>query len=422
MALVALVGMVLGACSSTVSSPVAVPADGRPVEDVTSRALAYAPPMGWNSWNRFGCDIDEQLIRDQAEAMVRSGMREAGYYYVVVDDCWMAPQRDAQGRLQPDPERFPSGMAALGEYVHRLGLGFGLYASAGATTCTGLPGSFGYEEIDARTFAEWGVDYLKYDYCDDGQGTPPPPDPPASERYDRMITALRNTGRPVVVSVVEWGINQPWLWSRQVGGRLWRTTLDIKDNWDRVVEILDQQVGLEAYSGPGGWNDPDMLEVGNGGMTVTEYRSHFSLWALLNAPLMAGNDLVSMDEETRRILLNRELIEVNQDWGGIQGHKVRDDGDVEVWVKPMSDCSTVVVLFNRAEEPRTVTATVEEAKLPRSASYHVRDLWTGEESTTTGELRGEVEPHGVVVYRVTPDCHPWSAPTGRSGNGSPGNR
>jgi alpha-galactosidase len=232
--------------------------------------------MGWNSWNHFHCDIYEDLIRETADAMVASGMREAGYEYVNIDDCWMAPQRDANGDLQADPERFPSGIKALADYVHARGLKLGIYSSAGTKTCQGLPASLGHEEADARKFAEWEVDLLEYDNCN-------PQGVPAIERYTRMAEALEATGRPIVLSICEWGENDPWLWGAELG-HLWRTTGDIRDTWGSMVSILDQQVGLEDYSGPNAWNDPDMLEVGNGGMTTDEYRSHMSLWALLDAP------------------------------------------------------------------------------------------------------------------------------------------
>ncbi|CAM06226.1 glycoside hydrolase family 27 protein [Saccharopolyspora erythraea] len=354
---------------------------------------APTPPMGWNSWNKFACDIDERLITETADAMVASGMKDAGYTYVNIDDCWMAPERDAEGRLQADPHRFPSGIKALADHVHAKGLKLGIYSSAGTKTCQGLPASLDHEEIDARSFAEWGVDYLKYDNCNN-EGRP------AVERYSEMSEALRATGRRIVYSICEWGENDPWNRGRDVGGHLWRTTGDISDSWSSMTSLLDQQVGIEQHSGPGGWNDPDMLEVGNGGMTDTEYRAHFSLWALLNAPLLAGNDLRSMDEPTARILLNPELIAINQDWGGKQGYRVRDDGETEVWAKPVSDGSVAVVLFNRDGQERRISATTEEVGLPGADRYRVRDLWTGDESQNDGELGASVPSHGAVAYRV----------------------
>ncbi|HEY6738115.1 MAG TPA: NPCBM/NEW2 domain-containing protein [Actinopolymorphaceae bacterium] len=363
-----------------------------PADDV---GLAPTPPMGWNSWNKFHCDIDEELIRETADAMVSSGMRDAGYEYVNIDDCWMAPTRDQNGRLRPDPERFPNGIKALADYVHDRGLKLGIYSSAGTATCQGLPASLGYEEIDARTFAEWEVDYLKYDNCNN-QGIP------AKERYAAMGKALAATGRPIVYSICEWGSDDPWLWGNEVGGDLWRTTGDISDTWGSVMTLLDQQVGLEPYSGPHGWNDPDMLEVGNGGMTDTEYRAHMSLWALLNAPLLAGNDLRSMSATTLEILTDPDVIAVNQDWGGQQGSKRRDDGDSEVWAKPMSDGGVAVVLPNRASKAATIAARPAELGLPKARHYAVHDLWADTVEGTTGVIRATVPSHGAAMFVVRP--------------------
>jgi alpha-galactosidase len=350
--------------------------------------------MGWNSWNKFGCDINEDLIRQTADAIASSGMRDAGYRYVNIDDCWMARERDTEGRLQADPVRFPSGIKALADYVHAKGLKLGIYSSAGTHTCAGYPASLDHEDVDARTWADWGVDYLKYDNCFNE-------DRPALDRYRAMGEALRKTGRDIVYSLCEWGQNKPWEGlGREVGGHLWRTTGDISDNWTSVMGILDQQVGLEQHAGPNGWNDPDMLEVGNGGMTDAEYRAHFSLWAVLNAPLIAGNDIRSMDDATKRILLNRDLLDVNQDWSGAQGRKVRDDGDQEVWAKRMSDGSVAVVLLNRGTSNAAVGATAAELGLPAARTYRVKDLWSKEEHASAGTIRGGVPAHGAVTYRV----------------------
>jgi len=382
-----------GLVSGVVLSALAV-AFGPPASAVPGQNLLPAPPMGWNSWNKFGCAIDENLIRQTADAMAGGGMRDAGYRYLNIDDCWMAPQRDANDDLQPDPKRFPHGIAALADYAHARGLKLGIYSSAGTRTCAGFPASLDHEKADARKFAQWGVDYLKYDNCNNENR-------PAIQRYQAMSDALRATGRPIVLSLCEWGSNQPWKWGARYG-ELWRTTDDIKDSWLSFTGILDQQVGLEQYSGPNAWNDPDMLEVGNGHMSDTEYRAHFSLWALLNAPLIAGNDLRSSDPATAKILRNRDLIAVDQDWGGKQGHKIRDDGDVEVWAKPMSDGSAAVVLFNRGTTPADVAVRAADLGVRHAGRYRVRDLWTGEESHSTGDLHGTVASHGAVVYRVWP--------------------
>ncbi len=356
--------------------------------------IAKTPPMGWNSWNKFGCNVSEQLIREIADAIVSSGMKEAGYQYVVIDDCWQV-ERDALGRIVPDAARFPSGMQALAGYVHGKGLKFGLYSDAGAKTCEGRPGSNGYEIVDAQQYAAWGVDYLKYDWCStDGV------DPKIA--YPTMRDALRATGRPIVFSMCEWGRSKPWEWARGVG-HLWRTTGDISDRWQSFVRLLDQQAGLEKFAGPGGWNDPDMLEVGNGGMTPAEYRAHFSLWCLLSAPLIAGNDLRSMTPEIRDILTNKDVIALDQDALGRQGRKVRDDGEFEVWAKPLQGGDWAVALLNRSGAPQEMGIAWMELGLGPSASPQVRDLWSGRDhGAVKTAFSATVPPHEVVLIRVSP--------------------
>jgi alpha-galactosidase len=364
--------------------------------------LALTPPMGWNSWNRFGCNVSEALVRSAADAIVASGMQEAGYRYVVIDDCWQV-RREADGRIVADPERFPSGIEALADYVHSMGLKLGIYSDAGTLTCAKRPGSKDHEELDARTYAEWGVDYLKYDWCNTaGQDT--------REAYLKMSRALRATGRPIVFSICEWGSTRPWLWAPGIG-HLWRATGDIQDCWDcgrgwggmGVVHIIDLMQDLAAYHGPGHWNDPDMLEVGNGDLSLTESRAHFSFWCLFAAPLMAGNDLAAMTPEIRDILTNREAIAVDQDPLGMQGRKVRDDGTGEVWTKPLADGSRAVILFNRATEPRKLSVGWEEAGLFPGGSALVRDLWKhADVGSFTGRYEAMVEPHGVVMLRLDP--------------------
>ncbi len=354
--------------------------------------LALTPPMGWNSWNRFGCDINEKLIREIAEAMVTSGMKDVGYTYVVIDDCWMAPNRDKQGNLQADPERFPSGIKALADYVHSKGLKLGIYSSAGTKTCQGYPASLDHEENDAKKFAEWGVDYLKYDNCYN-QGRD------AVERYQKMKKALEATGRAIVFSICEWGQNRPWLWAPEIGN-LWRTTGDIQNSWESIMYILDQQVGLSKYARPGAWNDPDMLQVGNGGMTTTEDRAHFSLWCILAAPLMAGNDLRHMTEVTREILTNKEAIKVNQDPAGIQGYKIRDEGNQEVWIKPLKSGDYAVLLLNRGEKSAFIVIQAEKIGMPQASKYVVRNLWSHKEEITGGRIAARVPSHGIAMFRV----------------------
>ncbi|HTC65553.1 MAG TPA: glycoside hydrolase family 27 protein [Candidatus Acidoferrum sp.] len=362
--------------------------------------LARTPPMGWNSWNKFGCNVSEQLIRDAADAMVSSGMQTAGYEYVVIDDCWQVG-RDSNGNILADPQRFPSGIKALADYVHGNHLKFGLYSDAGTNTCAGRPGSRGYEYQDARQYAAWGVDYLKFDWCNTGSEN-------AEAAYTTMHNALKATGRPIVLSICEWGKSKPWLWAKDVGN-LWRTTGDIYDCWDCKKEstgwvvILDQQDGLETFAGPGHWNDPDMLEVGNGGMSVTEYQSHFSLWSMLAAPLIAGNDLKNMTPEIKDILTNKEVLAVDQDDLGMQGRRVSKNGDLEVWVKQLHNGSRAVVLFNRGGSGAEISASWEDLGYPSRLPAVVRDLWNKKDlGVFTGKFNALVASHGVVMLRIMP--------------------
>ncbi len=378
-------------------------ADGTATGTIVNDDLT--PPMGWNSWNRFGCNIDENLIRGTADAIVANGLDTAGYQYVNIDDCWMASTRDAQGRLRSDPTRFPSGIASLASYVHGKGLKLGIYESAGTATCQGLPGSLDHETTDAQTFASWGVDYLKYDNCNN-QGRP------AATRYKVMGDALKATGRTIVYSICNWGQEEPWIFGSRVGGQLWRTTGDISDSWGSLTSILDQQAGLEPFARQGQYNDPDMLEVGNGGMTTTEYTSHFSLWSVLSAPLLLGNDLRSVNSTTLGIVRNADVIAVNQDWGGSQGRRISQSGTSEVWAKPMSDGSVAMVLFNRGSSNATIGTTAAELGLGGSSSYTLKDLWTGGSSTTSGAISATVASHGVVMYRVTRAGTLSAAPAG----------
>ncbi|MGQ9621337.1 MAG: glycoside hydrolase family 27 protein [Bacteroidales bacterium] len=325
--------------------------------------LAKTPPMGWNSWNRFHCDVSEELIMKIADAMVLSGMRDAGYEYIVIDDCWQV-SRDENGEIVVDPERFPHGMKYLADYIHSKGLKFGIYSSAGTVTCQRRPGSRGYEFQDARTYARWGVDYLKYDWC--GSSTQN-----ARASYTIMRDALYKAGRPIVFSICEWGSNNPWEWGSEIG-HLWRTTGDISDNWNSMISIFDRQKDLARYAGPGGWNDPDMLEVGNGGMTTEEYKTHFSLWCMLAAPLIAGNDLATMTPETRAILTNKEMIAVNQDTLGQQATCYRDDYGYQIWVKTLANNEKAVCLLNKSDEKKSVLVNFEELARIRSMARRFR--------------------------------------------------
>jgi alpha-galactosidase len=375
--------------------------------------LALTPPMGWNSWNKFGCDVDEKLIRETVDAIVTSGMKAAGYEYVVIDDCWHG-ERDSLGFIRPDPKRFPSGMKALGDHIHSKGLKFGIYSDVGAKTCGGRPGSRGYEYQDAKTYASWGVDYLKYDWCN-SEGLNP------LGAYTTMRDALFSTGRPIVFSICEWGDNKPWEWAKNVG-HLWRTTGDITHCWDceenhgtwssfGIMRILDKQKGLKIHAGPGRWNDPDMLEVGNG-MTVNEDRAHFSMWAMLAAPLIAGNDVRSMSNETLETLTNKEVIAVNQDPLGIQGFPAVSEDGLEIWAKPLSNDAWAICFLNRGKGPKDVNFNWKENFIKDDSAqrhldaykmtYKVRNLWSKRDvGTTEKPLRAVVPAHDVLVFRLT---------------------
>lgn len=377
-------------------------------QNSVSAKLAPTPPMGWNSWNKLACNVSEGVIKQMADAMVTSGMKDAGYQYVVIDDCWQV-SRDARGEIVADPQRFPSGIKALADYVHSLGLKFGIYSDAGSKTCEGRPGGLGHEYQDALQYAAWGVDYLKYDWCNATTQD-------AKASYANIRAALDAAGRPIVLSICEWGKAQPWLWGKEVGGNLWRTTGDIQDRWEGkkewkpgdccnygVTDIVDLEAELYSYAGPGHWNDPDMLEVGNGGMTDTEYRSHFSLWAMLAAPLIAGNDLRNMRPEIRDILTNKEVIAVNQDPLGAQGKRVSKDGDREVWAKQLKDGSRAVILFNRGPAEQSMVVTWEEIGYPNHVTATVRDLWQHKDiARTTDKVGATVPSHGVVMVTVRP--------------------
>ncbi|MCL5287334.1 MAG: glycoside hydrolase family 27 protein [Acidobacteria bacterium] len=350
--------------------------------------LARTPPMGWNSWNHFECQVTDAIVRAQADAMVSSGMKAAGYTYVNIDDCWQG-ERDASGVIHPN-KNFPD-MKALGDYIHSKDLKFGIYSSPGPKTCAGYEGSFGHEERDAKTYASWGVDYLKYDWCSaKGEQIP---------AYKKMQEALARAGRPIVYSLCQYGRERVWAWGASVGGNLWRTTGDITDNFDRMVVIGFQQNGLERFAGPGHWNDPDMLEVGNGKMSDDEYRVHMSQWCILAAPLLSGNDLSKMTPATLAILTNPEVIAVDQDAAGIQGHRVSEEGPLQVWMKPLADGSRAVGLFNLGTSNMTMTVYFREIGVGESAT--VRDLWARKDlGTFKDSFTATVPRHGVVFVKV----------------------
>ena len=375
-------------------------------------ALAKTPPMGWNSWNKFQCNVSEQLIRETADAMVSSGLQAAGYQFINVDDCWHGA-RDSLGFIHPDAARFPSGMKALADYVHAKGLKLGIYSDAGSKTCGGRPGSRGYEYQDALTYAKWGVDYLKYDWCSTDSLHAP-------GAYMTMRDALAKAGRPIVFSLCEWGTSQPWKWAANVG-HLWRTTGDITACFDCIadhgtwkafgaMQILDMQQGLRIYAGPGHWNDPDMLEVGNG-LTPNEDRAHFAMWSMLAAPLIAGNDLRSMPTNVRDVLANRDVIAVDQDSLGVQGFRYAVRDSVEIWFKPLVGGDWALTFLNRATSPRAVSfdwvhEAVTDSLSNRDAQfattrYQLRNLWTHQSAGTTARaLTATVPGRDVLMLRL----------------------
>jgi alpha-galactosidase len=365
--------------------------------------LAATPPMGWNDFNAYGLDVTEALVRGTADTMVASGLRDAGYVYLNIDDGWMADTRDAAGNLRPDPARFPHGIAALADYVHARNLKLGIYEDAGVQTCGGKPGSLGHERQDAALFAGWGVDYLKYDNCyatpGCAQTCPYDVALPAQERYAAMREALIGTGRPIVFSICSWGTDGVWQWGSGYGN-LWRTTGDILPTYPSMLSIFHDTVGLGRYSGPGGWNDPDMLETGNG-MTLTEDRTEITLWAAMAAPLIVGTDLVHATPETLSALTNAAVIAVDQDSLGRPAREVSSAHGLDVLARPLSNGDVAVVLFNETAAAATIATTTSEVGEPPASSYTLRDLWAGTTTTTTGAVRATVPPHGVVMYRVS---------------------
>ena len=360
---------------------------------VPSNGLAKTPPMGWNSWNLFAEKVDDQTVRTMADAMVSSGMKDAGYIYVNIDDTWEGT-RDANGVLSTN-KKFPD-MKALADYVHSKGLKIGIYSSPGPRTCGGYPASYGHEEQDAKMFADWGIDYLKYDWC---SASTIYKNAQLQPVYQRMGDALHSTGRPIVYSLCEYGLEAVEKWGPQVGGNLWRTTGDIRDDWDSMVDNIEKQVPTAPYAGPGHWNDPDMLEVGNGHMTDDEYRTHMSLWALTAAPLLAGNDIRSMSDTTKSILLNKEVIAVDQDALGKQASPVKN-GKLETWVKPLKDGGVAVGVVNM--DTAQGTATIKASDLPLKGPVRsARDLWSHQAvQFKDGQYSTSIPAHGVLLLRI----------------------
>lgn len=371
---------------------------------LAGQAAPALPQMGFNNWNSTHCrpEFNETMIRGIADKFISLGLRDAGYRYVNIDDCWANWQRDKNGRLVPNPKRFPGGIKALADYIHSRGLKFGLYSSAGTSTCEplkenrGFPGGLGHEKQDAATFASWGVDYLKYDNCNNQKVD-------ARQRYTAMAEALRATGRPIFFSVCEWGENKPWLWAGKppVSAGSWRTTGDITDTYASMLKIFKQNVVLDRYATPGHWNDPDMLEVGNGGMTDVEYRSHFSLWSIMASPLLIGTDLRTIKPDALKILLNKEVIAVDQDPLGVQGHQVSNANGIHVIVKPLKGGSEAVAVFNETDTARNVSVSAGEIGLQKGASYRMRDLWAHADTTGDGSIKVDLPAHATVMYRIS---------------------
>ena len=373
--------------------------------------LGATPQMGWNSWNKFACNIDEKLIRETADAMVRLGLKEAGYEYVNIDDCWHG-KRDDQGRITPDAARFPSGMKALADYVHGKGLKLGIYSDAGATTCGGRPGSRGHEYQDALTYAGWGIDYIKYDWCDTNGLN-------SAGAYTTMRDAIRASGRPMLFSICEWGNTKPWEWAKEIG-HSWRTTADIYACWEceishgsfstlGVMPILDRQAGLRVHAGPGHWNDMDMLEVGMG-MSPDEDRAHLSIWAMMASPLILGNDLRSMPESTLKILTNRDVLAISQDKLGVQAWRFMADGSLEYWARPLANGEWAFMVLNRGAQRVTTSYDWKHHNVSDDLSkralevgkgaYQWRDAWTGKTGSTSSKLELNLAPHSVTLLRL----------------------
>jgi alpha-galactosidase len=396
----------LSAALAAMGLAAAVQLSGAPAARALNNGLAITPPMGWNDWNAFHCNVSEQLVEQTARAMVADGMKAAGYRYVNIDDCWASPQRDANGNLVPDPAKFPDGIKAVADYVHSLGLKLGIYEDSGTHTCSshGFPGSLGHESADALTFAKWGVDYLKYDDCNvpaSGQNVKA-----TIKRYDTMRDALAaaraKTGHAIVFSICEktdFGVpNSTW----PPVGNLWRTTGDIHDTYASMLSNFGKNVQLASLAGPGAWNDPDMLEIGNGGMTATEEQTEFSLWAEMAAPLIAGTDLRSASAQTLAIYTNTAVIAVDQDKMAKQGTVVSNANGLWVLTKPLSDGGRAVVLFNSTGSAATISTTAAKVGMGSAPSYSLHDLWRGTTTDTAGAIGGDVPAHGVIMYQVAP--------------------
>jgi alpha-galactosidase len=404
---------VLGVAATLSSAQTASPSakakarsSASPMPRMGQSQVAATPPMGWNSWNYFAEKVTDKDIRDSADEIVSTGMKDAGYIYVNIDDTWEG-KRDENGVLGTN-SKFPD-MKALADYVHSKGLKLGIYSGPGNKTCGGYPASLGHEEQDAKMYADWGIDYLKYDLCSfipDVMEKQAPGDEAAQMRlmyqaYDKMSKALKATGRPILLSLCQYGWDSPWEWAPALGGNSWRTTGDIEPHWNNIYAILSQQEGLEKYAGPGHWNDPDMLEVGNGKLTLQENRSHFSIWAMLSAPLLAGNDLPHMKTEIHEILTNKDVIALDQDKLGRQASRVYSDGEVDVWLKHLSGGATAIAVLNAgSDRVATHPFHLSLAKLGITGAVKGKDLWTGKEIDLKDNMPIELKSHDILLVRI----------------------
>jgi alpha-galactosidase len=384
------------------SSPPAVAV--APAASSSDSAVAATPPMGWNDWYSFGCNLNEKLVEQTADAMVSSGMRDAGYKYVNLDDCWLSHSRDANGNLQADPAKFPDGIKAVADYVHARGLKLGIYEDVGTKTCAGYPGSYGHVQQDAGTFASWGIDFVKADWCN-----VPFSDFPgltqqqvAIKLYTAYSQALRATGRPMLFSICEWNPSlQPWTWAPAIAN-MWRTSNDYGDSWSQILANLDEEASIAQYAGPGHWNDPDILQAGLGGMTASEDQAHFSAWAMLAAPLLAGNDLRTMSATTKAILTDRDVIAIDQDPKGAEATRLSHTSNADVWTRPLANGDRAVMLLNRGDSPATISTTAHDTGLPSAGAYAVRDLWAHSTTESAGVIAASVPAHSAMLYRVSP--------------------
>ena len=365
-----------------------------------NNGLGFTPQMGWNSWNYYGCSITENVFRRAASALISTGLSSKGYTYVNIDDCWPLKNRSSTGQLVPDPSKFPNGISGLASYVHGLGLSLGIYSDAGLTTCAGYPGSLNHEVSDASQFASWGVDYLKYDNCDN-TGLP------ALQRYPPMRDALNQTSRPIFYSICNWGQENPWTWGPATGNS-WRTTGDIKDNWNSMVANFYANSQRASAAAPGGWNDPDMLEVGNGGMTNTEYTTHFSLWAMVKAPLIIGCDLGSASQATLNILGNSDVIALNQDRLGVQAAckfgcdhaNYVNGGAANVFTVLLANGNTGVSITNFGTSSLNYTLNLSQIGI--SGNAQITELWDKSTQNSNQIVVNNLAKHSIKVFRVAP--------------------